>query len=143
MIELLYAEIQARLKTALEIVDKYKKVSALNGMVLVELDLENTIMRREYPNIGKVTGLLFEKYLKESPNTVVLGVTEDMCVIRASETCGFSIQDFMKRITGRVLGFSGGGHENAGTIKYIKIVKQDILNELRAYVAELGKEGVK
>ena len=143
MIELLYAEIQARLKTALEIVDKYKKVSALNGMVLVELDLENTIMRREYPNIGKVTGLLFEKYLKESPNTVVLGVTEDMCVIRASETCGFSIQDFMKRITGRVMGFSGGGHENAGTIKYIKIVKQDILNELRAYVAELGKEGVK
>jgi RecJ-like exonuclease len=142
MIELLYTEIQERLKVALEIVDKYKKVSKLNGMNLVELDLENSIMRREYPNIGKVTGLLFERYLKEDPNTVVLGVTEDMCVIRASETCGFSVQDFMKRITGKVIGFSGGGHENAGSIKYIKAVKEQFLKEMREYVADLGKKGV-
>lgn len=142
MIDLLYSEIQQRLKVALEIVDKYKKVTKSNGMVLVELDLENSIMRREYPNIGKVTGLLFEKYLKEDSNTVVLGVTEDMCVIRASETCGFSIQDFMKRITGKVIGFSGGGHENAGTIKYIKAVKEQLLGELRSYVSDLGKQGV-
>lgn len=143
MIDLLYSEITERLKVALEIVDRYKKVSRLNGMNLVELDLENSIMRREYPNIGKVTGLLFEKYLKEDPNTVVLGVTEDMCVIRASETCGFSLQDFMKRISGKMIGFSGGGHENAGTIKYIKAVKESVLRELRDYVSELGKEGVK
>ena len=143
MIELLYSEITHRLKIALEIVDSYKKVSNLNGMVLVELDLENSIMRREYPNIGKVTGLLFEKYLKENSNTVVLGVTEDLCVIRASETCGFSIQDFMKRISGKVIGFSGGGHENAGTIKYIKAVKNQLLSELRNYVSELGRDGVK
>jgi RecJ-like exonuclease len=143
MIELLYSEIQSRLKTALEIVDKYKKQENLNGMNLVQLDLENSIMRREYPNIGKVTGLLFEKYLKEDPNTVVLGVTDDLCVIRASETCGFSLQDFMKRITGKILGFSGGGHENAGTIKYIKAVRAQILKELRDYVSELGKDGVK
>ena len=143
MIELLYSEIQSRLKTALEIVDTYKKQENLNGMNLVQLDLENSIMRREYPNIGKVTGLLFEKYLKESPNTVVLGITDDLCVIRASETSGFSLQDFMKRISGRIMGFSGGGHENAGTIKYIKAVKSQLIKELKDYVSELGRDGVK
>ena len=127
---------------------------ATNGIRIVMLDLENISLRSEFPPPGKITGLAYwmllnninkpnglnntnEPMKKQETKLLVLGIASDYVTIRTNIE-GFNTNKIIDYLQERIgFGFiSGGGHENAGTVKFISGVKEGVINGVKEFLKE-------
>ncbi len=158
LIELLREDIEYRKKEQIKIIKETMRTEeikgATNGIRIVMLDLENISLRSEFPPPGKITGLAYwmllnninkpnelnntnEPMKKQETKLLVLGIASDYVTIRTNIE-GFNTNKIIDYLQKRIgFGFiSGGGHENAGTVKFISGVKERVIDGIKEFLKE-------
>ena len=149
MIDALYKEYQRRVDTQLKAaLPNIKKVQLDNGIYLNVIDVEKYAHKFTFPAPGKTCGFVHDNMLKElgaDKPIVTLGHGPDFGVFRATdavnEQYGFNVNDIVAVIAGKVpqAGVDGGGHECAGSIKYIEGLGNEVLSGVVNEIQSLSK----
>ncbi len=128
-----------RLESAgLEVAKSAHKVENLGKVSLAILPIEETFPRGFYPKPGRCVGILHD-YLKEELKTkgiVSIGLLQDAVTIRATDEANFSVHDFLNLLNKKVpKAFAeGGGHKNAGSIKFVPSQKDKVVEMLKSFI---------
>lgn len=101
------------------------------------LFIEETFSRGIYPKPGKINGMLHDITEKAGEkNLLSLGVLSDAVTMRATSDSGFSVHDFIAYCKKNVPDafVNGGGHENAGAIRFVPSKRDKVLDAFRSFV---------
>lgn len=109
------------------------------GSVLVQsLEIEKAFSRGFYPKAGKCNGLVHDYAAQKNDKVVSLGILEDAITIRATDGANFSVHDFIhyakKNIPEAFV--EGGGHKNAGAIKFVPARRDLVLDSLKKFIKQ-------
>lgn len=150
MIDALYKEYQKRIDTQLRAaLPNIKQTKLENGIYFNLLDVEKFAHKFTFPAPGKTCGFVHDHVIKElGPDKpiVTLGHGPDFGVFRATdavnEQYGFNVNEIVAKMIERVpqAGVDGGGHECAGSIKYIEGLGQDVLFKVVEEIQSLSKK---
>ncbi len=148
MIDALYKEYQKRVDTQLKAaLPNIKKVKLDNGIYFNVIDVEKYAHKFTFPAPGKTCGFVHDRMVKEigeDKPIVTLGHGPDFGVFRATdavnEQFGFNVNDIVSVLAKRIpsAGIDGGGHECAGSIKYIEGLGKEVLTEVVKEVQSLS-----
>lgn len=149
MINALYKEYQKRVDTQLKAaLPNIKQMQFDNGIYFNVMDVEKYAHKFTFPAPGKTCGFVHDKIVKEigeDKPIVTLGHGPDFGVIRATdavnEQFGFSVNTIVDTLAERIpsAGIDGGGHECAGSIKYIEGLGSEVLNDFANEVKSMQK----
>ncbi|WP_405305256.1 OB-fold nucleic acid binding domain-containing protein [Methanobrevibacter sp.] len=149
MIDALYKEYQKRVDTQLKAaLPNIQKTQFENGIYFNVIDVEKYAHKFTFPAPGKTCGFVHDRIIKElgeDKPIVTLGHGPDFGVFRATdavnEEYGFNVNDIVSVLAQRVpsAGIDGGGHECAGSIKYIEGLSEEVLSELLKEIQAMSK----
>ncbi len=113
-----------------------------HGSVTLQfLNVESSFSRNSYPKPGQTIGLLHDAYLKEHKDAklVSIAVLSDVIVLRASEKSDFSVNEFITYLDKACpeAFIEGGGHKQAGAIKFVPAKQSEVLAALKKFVSEI------
>jgi len=121
-VELINEEVSEGVETQLQSTLPYLRTLDINGIILSYIDLEKYTLRFTYPSAGKVIGLIHDKVAdgKEHMPVITLGCVSDMIIVRATKPI-LPVQKIIETIQKKLpeANADGGGHECAGTIKFV------------------------
>ncbi len=150
MIDALYKEYQKRIDTQLKAaLPNIKKTQLDNGIYFNLLDVEKFAHKFTFPAPGKTCGFVHDHVIKElgeDKPIVTLGHGPDFGVFRATdavnEQYGFNVNEIVSTMIDRVpqAGIDGGGHECAGSIKYIEGLGEEVLYKVVEEIQSLSKK---
>ena len=149
LVEALYKESEKRVKNQLRAALPNLKTQKLpNGVIFNVLDVEKYAFKFTYPAPGKTTGYVHDtmvkKYGEETP-IVTLSYGPDFGVIRATdavnEMFGFNLNTIIVKLEKEIpeAGIDGGGHECAGSLKFVEGLSKKVLGAFAREIAALGK----
>ena len=142
IMHLLKDEINRRNEEQTGIIKETMKEEKINSIRVIKLDMDNISLRSEFPPPGKIAGLAFKELEEEGyHNFIILGIANDYIIIR-TDIKGFDVNEAIRLLKDKIkYGFiSGGGHERAGTVKFIKIIKEKVLKGLNEYIYKLSEK---
>ena len=149
MIDALYKEYQKRVDTQLRAaLPNIKQTQLQNGIYFNLIDVEKFAHKFTFPAPGKTCGFIHDKIIKdlgEDKPIVTLGHGPDFGVFRATdavnEQYGFNVNEIVASMIEKVpqAGIDGGGHECAGSIKYIEGLGEEVLFKVVAEIQSLSK----
>lgn len=116
------------------------KSEVLGGITVQTLGMEENFPRGFYPKTGKIAGLIHD-YKQESEKltkVVTLGYLADAITMRATDDSNFSVQDLILYLNKRIPAafVEGGGHKNAGSIRFIPSKQKEVLELVKEFIAE-------
>jgi RecJ-like exonuclease len=109
-----------------------------NGAHLYRIDVENHCHRFTYPAPGKTTGKIHDRKVEETGDPVItIGYGPDFAVLR-SDGVRLDIPEMVVELTEEVDGggVSGGGHLVVGSIKFVKGMREEVLDALVEKMAD-------
>jgi RecJ-like exonuclease len=109
-----------------------------NGAHLRLIDVENHAHRFTFPAPGTTTGEIHDRVVKETGDPVItIGYGPDFAVLR-SDGVRLDIPRMVSELVDEIDGggVSGGGHLVVGSIKFVKGMREDVLDAL---VEKMGK----
>jgi len=116
--ELVSKSVEKQLQSTLP----YLRTMEINGTVFSYIDLEKYTLRFTYPTPGKVIGMIHDTVAEGRENKAVLtiGYLSDMIIIRANKPV-LPVQRIIEKLQKEMpqANVDGGGHEQAGTIKFV------------------------
>lgn len=130
LVELILPDIESLEAEQLKSARHYCRIEEKDNFVVVKIDIEKVNRRGNYPPAGKATGLLHDAMKKEKTKPVItLGIGPDFITFRASEGTSFNIHEVITALKEKMPhgSIEGGGHEVAGTIKFIQAAKDGVL----------------
>ena len=137
MIDALYKEYEKRVDTQLKAtLPNVKKIKFDNGIYFNLIDVEKFAHKFTFPAPGKTCGFVHDSLIKEigeDKPVVTLGHGPDFGVIRATDAVngnyGFDINQIIDELIDQLphAGIDGGGHECAGSIKFIEGFSKEVL----------------
>ncbi len=149
MIDALYKEYLKRVDTQLKAaMPNIQKTQFENGIYFNVIDVEKYAHKFTFPAPGKTCGFVHDRIIKElgeDKPIVTLGHGPDFGVFRATdavnEEYGFNVNDIVSVLAQKVpsAGIDGGGHECAGSIKYIEGLSEEVLSELLKEIQAMSK----
>lgn len=149
MVNALYKEYQKRVNTQLKAaLPNIEQMQFDNGIYFNIMDVEKYAHKFTFPAPGKTCGFVHDKIVKEigeDKPIVTLGHGPDFGVIRATdavnEQFGFSVNTIVDNLAERIpsAGIDGGGHECAGSIKYVEGLGEEVLSEFTNEVKSMNK----
>ena len=147
MVDALYKEYLKRVDTQMKAaLPNIKRVQLDNGIYFNVLDVEKFAHKFTFPAPGKTCGFVHDKIVKEigeDKPIITLGHGPDFGVLRATDTVhqifGFNVNNIVLSLAEKIpqAGIDGGGHECAGSIKYIEGLGKQVLTELLNEVTEM------
>ena len=150
MIDALYKEYQKRIDTQLKAaLPNIKRTKLENGIYFNLIDVEKYAHKFTFPAPGKTCGFVHDHVIKElgeDKPIVTLGHGPDFGVFRATdavnEEFGFNVNDIVSAMIKKVpsAGIDGGGHECAGSIKYIEGLGDEVLYKVVEEIQSLSKK---
>lgn len=150
MIDALYKEYQKRIDTQLRAaLPNIKKTQLENGIYFNLLDVEKFAHKFTFPAPGKTCGFVHDHVIKElgeDKPIVTLGHGPDFGVFRATDAVnehyGFNVNEIVSAMIDKVpqAGIDGGGHECAGSIKYIEGLGEEVLYKVVEEIQSLLKK---
>ena len=149
MIDALYKEYQKRVDTQLKAtLPNIKRTQFENGIYFNLIDVEKYAHKFTFPAPGKTCGFVHDNVkqeLGEDKPIVTLGHGPDFGVFRATdavnEQYGFNVNEIVSKMMDSVpqAGIDGGGHECAGSIKYIEGLGEEVLSKVIGEIQSLSK----
>lgn len=123
-------------KRGLEIAKTAATQEKIGSITLQLLRVEETYPRGFYPKPGKCNGMMHDFTAQTTPALVSAGVLPDVLTIRATDEANFSVHDFIEHLAKNLPESfpDGGGHKNAGAIKFVPSKQKEVLDELRKFV---------
>ncbi|UOO94138.1 OB-fold nucleic acid binding domain-containing protein [Halococcus dombrowskii] len=114
-----------------------------NGADLYRIDVERHAHRFTYPAPGKTTGAIHDRKVADSDGPVVtVGYGPDFAVLR-SDGVRLDIPQMVEELEAETDGgVSGGGHLVVGSIKFVKGMREEVLDALETKMgaAEIDEE---
>ncbi|WP_458453347.1 OB-fold nucleic acid binding domain-containing protein [Methanobrevibacter sp.] len=148
MIEALYKEYQKRIDTQLKAaLPNVKQTQLENGIYFNLLDVEKFAHKFTFPAPGKTCGFVHDHIIHQIGDDkpiVTLGHGPDFGVFRATdavnEQYGFNVNEIVAKMMEKVpqAGVDGGGHECAGSIKYIEGLGEEVLYKVVEEIQSLS-----
>ena len=149
MIDALYKEYQKRVDTQLKAtLPNIRKTQLENGIYFNLIDVEKYAHKFTFPAPGKTCGFVHDHVIKElgeDKPIVTLGHGPDFGVFRATdavnEEYGFNVNDIVSALAERIpsAGIDGGGHECAGSIKYIEGLGEEVLSQIVSEIKSMSR----
>lgn len=109
-----------------------------NGAQLYRIDVERHAHRFTYPAPGKTTGAIHDRKVEESDGpAITVGYGPDFAVLR-SDGVRLDIPQMVEQLTEEIDGggVSGGGHLVVGSIKFVKGMREEVLDALESKMAD-------
>jgi RecJ-like exonuclease len=109
-----------------------------NGAHLYQIDVEHHAHRFTYPAPGKTTGKIHDRKVEETGDPVItIGYGPDFAVLR-SDGVRLDIPEYVTELTDEIDGggVSGGGHLVVGSIKFVKGMREQVLDALVEKMAD-------
>lgn len=123
----------------LEIAKSAVNSEVVNGITLQKIMIEETFPRGFYPKTGRITSMLHDSAQEKLDKVITIGILTDAITIRASDKANFSVQDLIDYINKESpeAFVEGGGHKNAGSIRFIPVKIQKVLENFESYIKSL------
>lgn len=147
LVNALYKEYNRRVATQLKTtLSNIKEETFTNGIRFNILDVEKYAHKFTFPAPGKTCGFVHDTYVKklgEKTPIITLSYGPDFGVIRATEIVhkkfGFNLNEIIWKLQEKVpeSGIDGGGHEVAGSVKFVEGLSKEILGSLAKEISEL------
>jgi RecJ-like exonuclease len=141
MVDLINEKVKEGMHTQLMSTLPYLRTQEINGVIFSYIDLEKYTLRFTYPTPGKVLGMIHDKVAEGKGNVPVLsiGYMSDMIIIRATKPV-LPVQKIMENLhhTLPEANVDGGGHEMAGTIKFVPAHLTTILEKIKDMLRDLN-----
>jgi len=139
LISILIPHIRKLENQAIEVAKSAVKKEKIGKTTLQFLYIEETFSRGIYPKPGRVNGMMHDLTSKTEDKVVSLGVLSDAITMRSTEKSGFSVHEFIKYCQKNVpeAFVEGGGHENAGAVKFVPSQRSKILDALRIFIRDI------
>ena len=143
IVDMLYPEVEKMYAKTRRIGKHYTKVEDFGPFYVCDFDGEKGTLRGQFPAVGKSTNQIhsmFEEELDKPVVTMTSGST--FLTIRVSdEIKGFSVPYFCsewidKRISHT--GAEGGGHEHAGSVKFVEYARDEVIGLFKEYLREIS-----
>ena len=145
VVKILYPEVKKLYEKVKKIGKAYSTVEDYNTCYIVHFDGEKGTSRGQFPAVGKATNQIhkmFEEELDKPIITMTSGST--FLTIRVSdEIKGFSVPEFCSQwIDVKIpeTGAEGGGHEHAGSIKFVEYARDDVIELFRQYLKYIAEK---
>jgi len=146
LVKIINEEVRKGVQTQLESTLPYLRTQNINGVVFSTIDLEKYTMKFKYPAPGKVVSMIHDTAVidREMLPVITIGYLSDMIIYRANKPI-LPIDKIMKRIKKDIphSHIEGGGHECAGSIKFIPAHLNNIIENIKEQVRELNYESKK
>ena len=132
IVSLMIPDIVEKNAKQLEVAKHFVKEEDLGKLVLIKVDILKCSFEGEYPPPGKVGGLL-HRFMEEKHKKPVItcSIGDNFVSIRVSDALtGFNINNIVHELI-KLKPYcfvSGGGHEHAGSIKFIESGKIEVLD---------------
>ncbi len=147
LVDALYNESQRRVDWQLKAALPNLKTQKLhNDIIFNVLDVEKYAHKFTFPAPGKTCGYvhdhMVQKYGEEQP-IVTLAYGPDFAVIRATdavnEIFSFNLNNIISKLMIQIpeAGIDGGGHECAGSLKFVEGLSREVLSAFASEVAAL------
>ena len=149
LIEALNKELHKRVDTQLRAaLPNLKSQNLPNGVIFNVLDVEKYAHKFTFPAPGKTCGYVHDSVVQENGEEkpiITLAYGPDFSVIRATdavnEMFGFNLNEIVSKLAIEIpeAGIDGGGHECAGSLKFVEGLSKNVLAAFAREVADLGK----
>lgn len=137
LVSLLYANASQKIQEILAPVKHYTRVIQSGEKHIAVIDLAKICSFGDFPPMGKVTGAASDWLNITYSHVYVLGVADDMIVLRVSATeVVFNLNTLVSVLREKMpfAAISGGGHERAGTIKFVAAAKDEVVEFVKGYI---------
>lgn len=148
LVDALYKEYNKRIAIQMKATLPNVKEEILpNGIHFNVLDVEKYAHKFTFPAPGKTCGFVHDKYVKElgeETPIITLSYGPDFGVIRATEVInkkfGFNLNKIIWKLQDKIpeAGIDGGGHEVAGSIKFVEGLSKEVLSSFAKEIATLS-----
>ncbi len=147
LLQAVYEEAKiAKEKQLLATLPNTRTVKLNNGIVINTIDLDMHSFKFTFPAAGKTCGLVHDEMVKKYEKYVMtLGYGKDFAVVRATNDIasdyGFNLNKIIEEIKREVpnSGVDGGGHEVAGSIKFVEGYRKAVLEKFVEKISKLKK----
>lgn len=135
IMDILLPEIDKREEEYEKVIQKFLKKEAAGKIKLFSFDIGSNSIMGEYPTAGKLVGIA---HRMNTGSRITIGHTDNFMSFRI-DNLDFSISEILKILKQKIpFGkIGGGGHDYAGTIKFIPSVKEQVLKELVSYIKKI------
>ncbi|MFW6285707.1 MAG: DHH family phosphoesterase [Nanoarchaeota archaeon] len=144
IVELLEPELKLRYQAVEKVAKYYSTVKDYGKFKLITFDGERGTFRGEYPAIGKTTNHIHSVFEQESEKPIItLTYGSTFMTIRVSDGINhFSVPDFVTKVFEKIpfSNSNGGGHERAGSVRFVEYAKDDILKLFDIYLKEINNK---
>jgi len=148
LLDALFKEYNKRIATQMKAtLPNVKEEKLPNGIHLNVLDVEKYAHKFTFPAPGKTCGFVHDSYAKELGEdalVITLSYGPDFGVVRATEnihkTFGFNLNEIIWKLQEKIpeAGIDGGGHEVAGSIKFVEGLSKEVLGSFVNEIATLS-----
>ncbi len=149
LLDVLITESNKRVETQLKAALPNVKTEYFdNGIQFNSLDVEKFAHKFTYPAPGKTTGYVHDELVQEKGEDkpiMTLANGPDFAVLRATEVIkneyNFNLNDIITKIVEEIpsAGADGGGHEVAGSLKFVEGRQEEVLNFFIDEVKKLSR----
>lgn len=138
LVSLLAPYIRKQEEKGLAIAEAAAKHEKAGDVTLQTLEIEKSFPRGFYPKPGMCVSLLHDSFQKKKKvaKLVTLGILSDAITIRATDDANFSVGDVIELLNekNKDAFVEGGGHKNAGSIKFIPSKQADVLSTIKDFI---------
>jgi len=143
-VEIINEEVNKGVETQLQSTLPYLRTQEINGVVFSHIDLEKYTLRFTYPTPGKVIGMIHDEVAigKENVPVISIGYLSDMIIVRATKPV-LPIAKVIEKLQKDIpeANVDGGGHECAGTIKFVSAHLNSIIENIKQQIRGLDVIG--
>jgi len=140
LVDLINEEVTKGVETQLQSTLPYLRTQDINGIIFSYIDLEKYTLRFTYPTPGKITGIIHDEVSegKENFPVITLGYMSDMVILRATKPV-LPIAKIIETLRKDIpeANVDGGGHECAGTIKFVSAHLTTIIENIKQQIRKL------
>jgi RecJ-like exonuclease len=143
IVDMLYPEVEKLYAKTRQIGKAYSKVTDYGKFYVVEFDGEKGTSRGQFPAVGKSTNLIHAMHEEELDKPVVTMTNgSTFLTIRVGDDIkGFSVPFFCTEWIDKKIphtGAEGGGHEHAGSVKFVEYAREEVINLFKDYLKEIN-----
>jgi RecJ-like exonuclease len=138
IVDMLKEAVARKKKNAIVSARKYSHISRTEKMNIVIVPMGLIAFRGEFPNYGKIVGMMHDLIaMEEKKPTVSLGISDSMITLRGTPDSTLDVTDIVKTARNKFphAQISGGGHKKAGSIRFVPAafdeVKEFVLSKVR------------
>jgi RecJ-like exonuclease len=143
LVQIIYANVQTSVESQLESMMPSLKSRDINGVVYSEIDLERYTQRFKYPPPGKILGMIHDTLVagKGTQPVITVGYFSDGVIIRATHPI-VPVPTLLEQLQHDIpeANVEGGGHETAGSLKFIPAHCQAILQYIQNKLKENSQQ---